>query len=250
MSNALLSRSEAAETGLLEAVEAPFPHVMQNGFIDSVAFAQLRDSFPECPPSSGPTGFSLYWKDDGYQQLLGASPAWRGLFDRFHSQTFIDWAGLQFASEWKKAGCRIDLTQACYVPYHEDRIDKERATLRKVEHAPHELWVRMDIYQGRVGYSRAVHVDHARRLLTMLLYFSDHTDDGMTGGELLLHASPWKRWLQPATAITPRENLMIAFPCSDRSHHSVAKIVAARHPRNYVQVQISSSVDAWPRGRS
>jgi hypothetical protein len=72
----------------------------------------------------------------------------------------------------------------------------------------------------------------------------------MTGGELVLHAPPWKRLWQPAVTVTPRENLMTAFPCSDRSYHSVRKITAASRPRNYIQVQISSSVSAWPRGRN
>jgi len=243
-------RSDAAEPQFFDVIDEPFPHVLQEGFIDDDEFVRLRDAFPECPPGSGPTGFSLYWKDSGYQQLLDTNPAWRALFHRFHSQAFIDWAKQQFAAEWNSAGCRIDLADARYVPYHEDRIDKERPSLRKIEHAPDELWVRMDLYHGRAGYSRAIHVDHARRLLTMLIYFSDHDDDGMTGGELLLHAPRWKRLWHTATTVTPRENLMTAFPCSDRSFHSVAKITKTNRPRKFIQVQISSSVDAWPRGRS
>jgi len=240
--------NDTTELQLLDVIAEPFPHVLQENFIDGEHFVQLRDSFPECPPAAGPTGFCLYWKDSGYQQLLDANAAWRDLFHKFHSQAFVDWARQQFASEWSKAGCTIDLDKACYVPYHEDRIDKQRETLRKVVLAPHELWVRMDIYQGRVGYSRGIHVDYARRLLTMLVYFSDHDEDGMTGGELRLHAPRWKRLWRPAITVTPRENLMTAFPCSDSSFHSVAEITAASRPRNYIQVHLSSSVAAWPRG--
>jgi hypothetical protein len=83
----------------------------------------------------------------------------------------------------------------------------------------------------------------------MLVYLSDHAASQMVGGELLLHASPWVRWMRPAIVLTPIENRMLAFPCMDRSYHSVSRITSMAQPRNYIQVQISSSVDIWPRGR-
>jgi hypothetical protein len=42
---------------------------------------------------------------------------------------------------------------------------------------------------------------------------------------------------------------MDAFRCFNRSYHSVPKITAMTNPRNYIQVQISSSVDVWTRWR-
>jgi len=205
---------------------------------------QLRDSFPTCPPGVGPTGFSLYWGDEGYQQLLATQPAWQALFHTFHSQDFIDWCSSQFAEVWEQDGCKIKLSEARYVPYREDRIDKERAKLRKVEHEPQELWVRMDLHQGRMGYDRPVHLDHARRLMSMLIYMCDQNENEMKGGELFLHAS--EKHLPPI-CVTPRHNLMVAFPCSSQSYHSVSPITAQVGPRNYVQIHISSSEDVWPR---
>jgi GT2 family glycosyltransferase len=202
------------------------------------------ESFPTCPPGVGPTGFSLYWGDDGYERLLEERHEWQLLFDSFQSQQFIDWCVTQFAEVWLREGCAIDLSQAKYVPYREDRIDKERATLRVIEHQPHELWVRMDIHQGRLGYSRPVHLDHARRLLSMLVYMCDHTENQMTGGELFLHADA-KPDSSPVKRITPQHNFMVAFPCGRRSHHSVPTITSIGAPRNYIQVHISSSVDIW-----
>jgi len=172
--------------------------------------------------------------------------AWRALFNTFHSQQFIDWGKEQFATVWGAAGCKINLAKARYVPYREDRIDKERATLRKVEHESHELWVRMDIHQGRLGYDRDVHVDHARRLISMLIYMCDHTENQMIGGELFLHAGGKQQSDRPIR-ITPQHNLMVAFPCTARSYHSVSEITTMAVPRNYIQVHISSSVDIWPR---
>ncbi len=78
----------------------------------------------------------------------------------------------------------------------------------------------------------------------MLIYMCDQTENEMSGGELFLHASE-KHF--PRTCVTPRHNLMVVFPCSSRSHHSVSAITAQLAPRNYVQVHISSSEDLWPR---
>jgi hypothetical protein len=236
------------ELPLLDVKAEPFPHVVQERFIDPEHYRQLCRTFPTCPPSTGPTGFSSYWGDEGYRRLLDEQPAWRALFETFHSQAFIEWGKEQFAGVWRREGCKIDLSDARYVPYREDRVDKERATLRKIEHAPHELWVRMDIHQGRVGYSRPVHLDHARRLISMLVYMCDHTETRMRGGELLLHGRDGRHARQQAQErIEPRHNLMVAFPCANGSHHSVPRITSTTAPRNYIQVHISSSVDVWPR---
>jgi hypothetical protein len=233
----------------LPVIEKPFAHVVRDEFLEPAVYKQAREAFPECPPSTGPTGYSLYWGDEAYEDLLARHECWRALFGAFHSQAFIDWAVDQFGAQWDAEHCRIDLAKARYVPYREDRVDKERATLRRIECEPHELWVRMDIYQGRLGYARAIHRDHARRLISMLVYLCDHDRHGLVGGEFRLHPTPLKRWIDPAVTVEPRENLMLAFPCSDRSYHSVPKITAIARPRNYLQIQISSSVDAWARRR-
>jgi hypothetical protein len=251
MSSALRTATESsfAETGVCDLTQltvnlSPFPHVVHSEFITPAIYRQLIDSFPTCPPSTGPTGFSLFWGDEGYTRLLETEPAWRALFTTFQSQRFIDWGLQQFAAARGQADCKLGLSAAHYVSYCEDRIDKERARIRNVEHEPHELWVRMDIHQAQMGYDRVVHVDHARRFLTMLIYMCDHTENAMVGGELFLHEGA-----QPggATRITPRHNLMVAFPCTARSYHSVAPLTSMTAPRNYVQVQISSSVDIWSR---
>ncbi len=224
----------------------PFPYVTHDHFIRRKFYQQLSQSFPTCPPSTGPTGFSLYWGDDDYQRLLDENPAWLALFNTFHSQMFIDWCRDQFAAVWEREGCQLNLSEARYVPYCEDRIDKERTTLRRIEHDPHELWVRMDIHQGRRGYARHIHLDHARRLVSMLIYLCDQTENQMTGGDLFLHAGDQPQPHHPLPVrITPQHNRMVAFPCMRRSYHSVSKIISTVLPRNYIQVHISSSVDIW-----
>ena len=71
----------------------------------------------------------------------------------------------------------------------------------------------------------------------------------MEGGELLLHG-PTASGVTGPKRVTPRHNLMTAFPCANNSHHSVPEITSAAAPRNYLQVHISSSVDIWPRERT
>jgi hypothetical protein len=225
-------------------IDYPFTHVQHNSFIEPEHYAQLCRSFPTCPPKVGPTGYSLYWGDDKYEHLLRSQPTWRTLFDTFHSQRFVDWCRQQFLEVWKQEGCRIDLAATRYVPFREDRIDKERPALRKVEYEPHEVWVRMDIHQGQVGYDRPVHLDHARRLVSMLIYFCDQDENQMEGGELFLYSTKHDR---NPVKVTPAHNRMIAFPCTSRSFHSVSAITSQNKPRNYVQVHLSSSVDVWPR---
>ena len=227
---------------------APFVHAVRRQCLEPHRFERLARAFPICPTSSGPTGHSLYWGDAAYEDLLRAEPDWRELFETFQSQQFIDWARFQFAQEWQLRGCRIALDQAHYVTYREDRVDKELPRLRRVVHEPHELWVRVDIHQGKVGYDRPIHREHARRLLSLLIYFSDPAQPGLEGGELRLHAAGWRRWFDPPLVIKPSANLLVAFPCSDVAFHSVASVSAAQRPRNFIQVQISSSVDVWPRG--
>jgi hypothetical protein len=242
------SARDVCDLTMLPMNQRPFPHVVHQRFIDPVIYRQLCESFPTCLASTGPSRFSLYWGDDDYQRLLDEEPVWQRLFSTFHSQQFIDWTREQFAPVWDELGYTIDLAAARYVPYREDSFDKEREVLREIKHAPDELWVRMEIHQSRVGYYRKIHVDHRRRLLTMLIYFCDHKENRMHGGELLLHDGPEPRGQrEPATRIAPRRNLMLAFP-SSRAFHSVAPITIQAAPRNYLQVHISSSVDIWDEG--
>lgn len=235
----------AFDLSTLVVSNVPFVHVINDQFIRPDLYQQLCDSFPTCPPRIGPTGFALYWGDERYDRLVTTNDAWSRLFSTFQSQAFIDWCLEQFADVWQAENCGIDLSKARYVQYREDRIDKERATLRKVEHAPDDLWVRMDIHQGQIGYDRPIHLDHARRLLSMYVYICDPSENEMAGGDLLLHSD--QKNSKPAARISPRHNLMVAFPSTIRSFHSVSKVTSQQAPRNYIQVHVSSSVDIWPR---
>jgi hypothetical protein len=229
-----------AQPILLPVREAPFAHVLADGWLEADLYTALCRSFPDCPPGTGPTGFTLFWGDPAYDRLMADNPAWRSLFERFHAQPFIDYCLAQFAETFASEA-RFDLSAARYAPYRESRADKERPALPRVELAPEQLWVRLDIMQGLTGYARAPHLDHRRRAVSMLLYFCDADENEMEGGDLVLHGAGGEE-----EVVRPRHNRMVAFPCHGRSLHSVSRIASQARPRNFVQVTVSSSVDLWP----
>jgi len=242
--NKVLNKSSVFDLTPAPLEPTPFEHLSKRGFLRQDIYEEIALNFPVCASSTGPTGFSFYWGDPEYDRLLGQHPAWKAFFGQAHSQEFIDACIQQFRPAFLSHKCTIDLDKAVYVPYRESREDKERRHILDVRHQPHELFVRLDVHQGYIGYSRAVHLDHRRRLMSMLIYFCDQGD--REGGELVLHGTRL-RVLHPEMArIKPEGNLMAAFACSPVSYHSVPAIKSQLSPRNFVQIQISSSVDAWP----
>jgi len=227
--------------------KVPFDHVVQEEFLEPAVYEELERSFPTCGPSTGPTGFSYYWGDEEYQRLITGNWAWKRFFETVHSQDFVRFCAVQFARTCRDHGCTVDFDKAVYVPYRESREDKERRHLRAVTHAPHELYVRLDVHQGHLGYRRKVHLDHRRRVATLLIYFCDSHESAREGGDLVLHRSLLRVIRPEGARVRPQRNLMAGFACSPVSYHSVPDIVAQSSPRNFVQVQLSSQVDAWPR---
>lgn len=257
----------------LEVDLHPFPHVLVDEFFRPDAFRELLDQFPQITEMKsdmkrGETGWgqTLYWGDEEYDRHLEESPGWKRVFDLVHSQSFLDYIIDELGELFAREGCVVDLSKARYVPYCEDRVDKQLNQLRKVEHEPHELWCRLDFYQGYRGYYRPVHLDHQRRLISMLVYFSDQDVVARDGGDLILHSPGPDLWmlgklglyqtpklfslardrLAQTLAIKPRGNRMALFPCGKRSWHAVPAVRSASSPRQHIQITISSSTDIWP----
>jgi 2OG-Fe(II) oxygenase superfamily len=223
----------------------PFDHITTADFLHPEVYAEIERSFPVCPASTGPTGFSYYWGDPEYNSLIANNWAWKLFFETVHSQAFVNYCFGQFTRSIQRYQCSISEAQARYVPYQESRQDKERNHLQQVIHQPHELYVRLDIHQGHIGYNRSVHVDHRRRLATLLIYFSDSDRSGRSGGELVLHERHLGFLNVAKTKIEPRRNLMVGFACTPVSFHSVPTILQQSTPRNFVQIQLSSSTNVW-----
>jgi hypothetical protein len=218
----------------------PFDHVLVDNFLPADLFTQLAESFPECPPATGPTGFTIHPGDAAFVQLMQENRLWREFWHACDSQAFTDYALRQFRDCFAREA-PVDLTRARHIHYQESRADKESRHLARVEHAADELWVRFDLMQGHVGYKRSVHLDHRRRAATMLLYFTDAEKANAEGGDLMLHGPGGA-----VSTVSPRANRLVMFPCHNTSWHSVSPIVRQQQPRNFLQVTLSSSVDLWP----
>jgi hypothetical protein len=236
----MLTEPEAAMAdGTDERIRSlPFPHMLADDWLEPGLYRRLRDSFPHCPPNSGPTGFTLFWGDPDYDRLIAENEAWGAFFRSFHCQSFVDQVLAAFPEVFAEA--RVDLSRARYSPYRESRQDKELPMLSDVGAAPDDLWVRVDIMQGRHGYARLPHLDHRRRAASMLIYFCDSDEAGMKGGDLVLHGRGGE-----TVTVRPRHNRMVLFPCAADSLHSVTPIRRQSAPRNFVQIIVSSCADLW-----
>jgi hypothetical protein len=219
----------------------PFWHIVQDDWLDPDLYSGVAEAFPTCPPASGPTGYTMFWGDPAYDNLIERHPGWRDLFRRFHSQAFVDQV-INLLQPVIERECRFDLSKARYVPFLETRDEKQRLWLRHADRPADDLWVRLDIMQGRLGYGRSAHLDHRRRLASLLLYMSDGDETGMAGGDLVLHGESGDR------VVRARHNRMVLFPCHRASRHSVTRILAQSAPRNFVQVTVSSCQDLWKPG--
>ncbi len=219
--------------------KTPFASAVVDDFLDADLYHSLEASFPTCKPGSGPTGYTCFRGDPDYESLL-EKPEWQELHNRVHSQGFVDYMLAAFADIYV-ADAVHDLTNARYVDYIEDREDKEARNLRRIEHAPDELYVRMDVMEGRMGYDRGKHLDHRRRAGTLLLYFCDADEIGMVGGDLQLHDAKG----DVVKTVRARRNRAAMFPCYNQSWHSVSPITQTVRPRQFVQLTLSSSVDLW-----
>lgn len=220
---------------------APFPHAVIDGLFDPETFAALAASYPECPPASGPTGRTIHRGDAQFDAVLAGSAAWRGFFEQTNSQAFTDALTALFADE-VAASCRVPIAELRHVDHIESRADKERLQTLAPVHPREAVFTRFDFMQGMNAYAREPHLDHRRRLGTLLVYFDAPGPETFRGGELVLHDARGN----PVERIAPAANQAVLFPCSERSWHSVDAVTECKRPRRFVQVAVSSCHDLWP----
>jgi len=251
----------------LRPVSSPFPHALADGFFHPAVYERLREEFPTIAPASPAARGerTLYWGDEDYERCLERSPAWKDVFGMVQSQAFVDFMIETFADHWEREGCTLDLSKTRYVSHVEDRTDKERLTLRRVDHDPHDLWCRLDFSQSGGRVYGPLHRDQRRRLVSMFVYFDHPGDPASLDGGLLLHRtgtdlellralkvgrvpeaySHVRDRVAAATRGEARPNRMIVLLNGNRSWHSVPKPPPARLPARHVRIVVSSSMDAW-----
>ena len=222
---------------------APFPHCVIDGVLPAETYARLEASYPACPPASGPTGHTIHRGDPGFDAVMAANPDWQALFDECNSPDFIARMADLFADEIDQS-CTAARESLRHADAIEDRREKEMTAIPAKGLAPEDLFVRFDFMQGKDAYARKPHLDHRRRLATMLIYFEEPGPESYLGGDLVLHDEDGT----PVARVTPRPNRAVLFPCSERSWHSVEAVTGCKRPRNMIQVSVSSRHAIWPGG--
>jgi hypothetical protein len=252
-----------------EVVSDPFPHITKETFIESNLYARLKAEFPpddvfaRNTSLGGRAGRDLYRGDAAYDELLRTSPAWREFYKYINSPSYIDLARELFGQYFERFGCSVDNDRAQFVDCIEQRevlVDKtslgrvvrEAKNLLAGTKHKDELFVRLDIAQGAIGYGKPVHCDRPNRLTSMLVYFCDAEEIGLKGGDLLLHEHLEKRSYKDyerhphagetrvIASYPPKENRGVFFLCSNNSYHSATSVTAQKGFRNFIYVSISS----------
>jgi len=231
----------AHDLSALPVEQAPFPHAVLDNLFAPDLFAALERSYPICPPASGPTGHTIHRGDDEFDAVMAAQPAWRELFAACHTQAFVDALSGLFAAEIDRA-CAVKREDLCFADHIETRTEKEQGRIAAPQLPPGAMFVRFDFMQGMDAYVRRPHLDHRRRLGTILIYFDTPGADSFRGGDLILHDANGAE----VSRISPAANRAVLFPCSDRSWHSVDAVTDCRRPRRFVQVAVSGTHDIWP----
>lgn len=234
----------ALAPGAVGAVADPFPHAVVDNALAPDVFAALEADYPECPPASGPTGHTIHRGDAVFDTVMEGSSAWRALFEMANSQAFTDQLAAVFADEIG-GRCFVAAGDLRHVDHVESRTDKERRQTRAPVHPRAAVFTRFDFMQGMNAYARQAHLDHRRRLATLLLYFDSPGPDTFGGGDLVLHDADGVA----VKRIAPAANRAVLFPCSDRSWHSVDAVTDCKRPRRFMQIAVSSEHDLWPDAR-
>ena len=76
----------------------PFDFILKEGFLRQDVYRELERSFPACPPSTGPTGFSYYWGDPEYEDLIANNWAWKSFFHNRSIPSLLLGAIFRFAA--------------------------------------------------------------------------------------------------------------------------------------------------------
>lgn len=223
--------------------DIPFPYCVIDGVLPPETYARLEASYPPCPPASGPTGHTIHRGDPEFEAVMAASPEWRALCEECNSPAFVARIADLFADEIDRS-CAADRANLRFADAIEDRREKEMTAIPARGLAPEVLFVRFDFMQGKDAYARSAHLDHRRRLATMLIYFEEPGPASYSGGDLVLHDDDG----MPVARVTPRPNRAVLFPCSERSWHSVEAVTECKRPRNMIQVSVSSRHAIWPGG--
>lgn len=255
--------------GKADLAEAPFPHIIKDGFIRPELYERLLAEFPRDELFDGNStvgaraGRDLYPGDAAYDRMLQESPAWRELKEWIDSPQYVELVMDLFGPYMRDFDCRVDPSKAQYTSFVEPRqVMKHRTRLgQKLQDVKdnlagrsgtNDIFVRMDVAQGGVGYKKGVHCDRPNRVTTMLVYFCDAEENEQVGGDLHIHQpvekKPYKAYprhpkdseVETILDLRPAHNRGVFFLCANNSYHSVDPVVSQKGYRNYIYTSASS----------
>ena len=257
--------------GHADVVEHPYPHIATESFFEPEFYWRLEAEFPEDGyfdrrSPGGRTGRDLYSADPQFASFLSQAPAWRELHALINSPSFIRFAMDTFGPHMDSFGCRVSPEQARFSEYVEDRthlvgktrlsqlLGAARSVLRggEDESMVNDLYVRFDVEQGGVGYSKPVHCDIKNRVASVVVYFCDADEIGLEGGDLRIHEHleskemgdyerhPDEKRTRVVRTLRTRHNCGAFFLCPNNSYHSVTPITAVNGYRRFIYLNVSS----------
>ena len=205
---------------------------------------------------------------------MTASPAWSEFHSYINSEAYLSKVLELFGEYLGKFECKLDRTRIHFNDYVEPRrvldgspaprllraVNRLRRAKRRLfnpnkpedEENIDELYARLDLHQTGTDYGTRVHCDRPNRLVTMLIYFSDPDELGITGGDLSLHEyvekvpysqcerGPERDKTRRISTIRPCDNQGVFFICCNNSYHGVSPVEIPNGYRNFVYASISS----------
>lgn len=227
----------------------PYSYLVQPDVLPQDIFEELRESFPRFGKSAVWNRMSadLMKGDPGYADAISQG-VWSRLHAHFHSQHFVDRMLGLFGGPQAIAGVTIDLAGVRLTDHVETREWIARgsvsARLESFDGDRGEVFIRMDLGLGEVGYERKTHCDWRHRICSVLIYFDDAEELEMEGGHFNVE-EVIDGTVHVRESITSRKNLGIVKLDDNRSWHSVDKVTRIKGLRRTLYVAISSRGRIW-----
>ena len=155
------------------------------------------------------------------------------------SHEFIDYVINQFGDELVQQGCTLDLDKAKYIDFIETKENRRSSGLTK-----NDLFIRVDIQQAKMGYTKGIHTDKVHRFCSLTLSLCGKDTLVLVGSGLGLFTQS-SETAEPVKTVEVRDNSAMIFPRWPNSFHAVMPIEKIGLSRNFLFIAISSTQDIW-----
>ena len=226
-------------------LRTPYPFVVGEVF-EPTMYQKLLEDFPKISDKSlSEASFQggrmrIQSGSEEFENLVRSSPAWTEFNNYARSRALVKYFSDLFGAEFQR-----NMTNLESMP---SRI-KLRHKLRNLL-GINPFGVDIDLSTSGLGYVNRIHSDRERRHLVMLIFFCDAKEEGMVGGEFVVHELknyiPTKadRFFDAEQCtvkqkIRPKHNTGVAFLNSPKSLHSVSEIIKITGRRKFVYLGLN-----------